>query len=154
DAGMLGLAIAAGVWARRSTGRQAAALILGAVAVFALVSYGVDTVRQQGTRAPASILADGRPLSLGHGKFFLSVFNPMCTPCLDAARKMAPFDWGETQVVAIPVEQPQFSGQFLSETGLRAVVSSEFAKLGHIFGYTSYPFGVALVNGREQAAVM
>src|SRR5215831_16041719 len=46
DGAMLALAIAAGVWARRPRGLRAAALISGAVAVCALVSFGVDTVRQ------------------------------------------------------------------------------------------------------------
>jgi uncharacterized membrane protein YphA (DoxX/SURF4 family) len=153
DGGMLVLSIAAGAWARRPQGFRTAALISGAVAVCALVSYGVDTVRQTGAKAPASIVVDGRPYSIGHGKFFLFFFNPMCTHCQEAAKRMSLLDWGETKVVAIPVEQPQFSGQFLSETGLHAVVSSEFSTLGRIFGYTAYPFGVAVVNGREQAPV-
>jgi hypothetical protein len=153
DAAMLLLAVMAGWWAQRPAGVRPAALISAAVAVFALVSYGVDTVRQSGAAAPADIVVDGRPYSIGHGKFFLFFFNPMCTHCQDAARRMSRLDWGETQVVAIPVEQPQFSAQFLSETGLRAVVSREFATLGRTFGYTAYPFGVALVNGRERAPV-
>jgi hypothetical protein len=154
DGAMLLLAIAAGVWAHRPSGPRAAALISGAVAVFALVSYGVDTVRQNGATAPPSIVVDGRPYSIGHGKFFLFFFNPMCSHCLDAAKRMSQLDWGETKVVAVPVEQPQFSDQFLTETGLHAVVTREFATLSRVFGYTAYPFGVALVNGRERAPVL
>jgi len=67
---------------------------------------------------------------------------------------MAQLRWGATTVIAIPVEMPQFSSQFLDQTGLRAVVSSDFDKLKPIFGYTSYPFGVAVENGREKAQVM
>jgi uncharacterized membrane protein YphA (DoxX/SURF4 family) len=154
DGAMLALAVAAWLWARRPAGVRPAVLIAGAVVVFALVSYGVDTVRQTGVAAPPSIIADGRPMEIGHGKFFLFFFNPMCTHCLDAAKRMSHLDWGDTQVVAIPVEQPQFSAQFLNETGLHAAVSREFSTLGRIFGYTAYPFGVAVVNGRERAAVM
>jgi uncharacterized membrane protein YphA (DoxX/SURF4 family) len=153
DGAMLVLAAAAGYWARRPAGLRTAALISGAVVVFALVSWGVDTVRQTGAKAPATIMVDGQPYAIGHGKFFLFFFNPMCTHCEDAARRMSQLDWGETKVVAIPVEQPQFSAQFLSETGLRALVTREFSTLGRTFGYTAYPFGVALVNGRERASV-
>jgi hypothetical protein len=74
--------------------------------------------------------------------------------CFDAAKAMSQLHWGGTKVVAIPVEMPQFSGQFLDQTGLRAVVSSDFDKLKTIFGYTAYPFGVAVENGREKAPVM
>jgi uncharacterized membrane protein YphA (DoxX/SURF4 family) len=153
DGAMLALAIAAGVWARRPAGLRTAVIISSAIAVFALVSYGAETVRQSGIRAPATIVADGRPLAMGHGKFFLFFFNPMCSHCQDAAKRMSRLDWGETQVVAIPVEQPQFSAQFLNETGLRAMTSREFTTLSRTFGYTAYPFGVALVDGRERAPV-
>ena len=49
------------------------------------------------------------------------------------------------------MEQAQFAGQFLQQTGLRAVVSSDFALLARTFSYSTYPFGVALENGREKA---
>jgi hypothetical protein len=71
--------------------------------------------------------------------------------CFDAAKRMSQMNWGDTKVVAVPVELPQYAPGFLKETGLRAVVSSEFEKLAPIFSYTSYPFGVALENGREKA---
>ena len=54
-------------------------------------------------------------------------------------------------MVAVPVEMPQFAGQFLAETGLKAVVTSDFEVLKRSFGYTAYPFGVAIDNGREKA---
>src|SRR6478672_4319206 len=46
DAAMLALAVIAGWWARPPASLRTAALILAAVAVFALVSYGVDVTRQ------------------------------------------------------------------------------------------------------------
>lgn len=153
DGAMLLLAAVAGGWAPRPAGRRAAVLIFGAVAVFALLSYGVETVRQVGTRAPASITVDGRPYSIARGKFFLFFFNPQCMHCMDAAKRMSSLDWGDSQVIVIPVEQPQFSQQFLNEAGLRARVSSDFDSLKGIFGYPTYPFGVAVVNGREKAAI-
>jgi hypothetical protein len=129
-------------------------VVAGAVVVFALVTYGVEEVRHSGARAPASILVDGRPYSIEHGRFFLFFFNPGCTHCFDAAKEMAHLHWGDTKVIAIPVEMPQVSAQFLAESGLHALISPDFDKLKTIFGYTAYPFGVAVENGREKAPVM
>jgi uncharacterized membrane protein YphA (DoxX/SURF4 family) len=153
DAAMLLAAVVAGRWAPRPSGWRAAAVICGAVTVFALVSYGVEAARETGAKAPASITVDGQPYSLAHGSFFLFFFNPQCMHCMDAAKRMSHLDWGDTRVIAIPVEQPQFSGQFLAETGLRAAVSPDFTLLGPAFGYSTYPFGVVVVNGRQKAAL-
>src|SRR5579883_1432256 len=153
DAAMLVLAAVAAMWAPRPRGRRAVALIAGAVTVFALVSYGVEAAREAGVKAPAAITVDGRPYAIGRGRFFLFFFNPMCMHCMDAAQRMARLDWGDTRVVAIPVEQPQFARQFLAESGLKAVVSTDFETLARVFGYRTYPFGVAVVDGREKAAV-
>ncbi len=75
-------------------------------------------VRQTGVRAPATVMVDGRPYSLEHGKFFLFFFHPGCSHCTSAAKQMSQLDWGDTKVVAIPVEQRQFAQGFLDETGL------------------------------------
>jgi uncharacterized membrane protein YphA (DoxX/SURF4 family) len=152
DGAMLLLAAAAAGWAPKTAGRRAAVLILGAVTVFAFLSWGVQTARDSGARAPATITVDGRPYPIGKGKFFLFFFNPQCMHCMDAAKRMSRLDWGDTRVVAIPVEQPQFSQQFLAETGLKAAVSTDFDSLKTTFGYGTYPFGVAVVNGRQKAA--
>ena len=147
DGMMLAGAVCAGVWARRPGSLRSAILVFGAVVVFALVSYGVETVRQKGTRAPDTIAVNGQPYAISRGKYFLYFFNPMCTHCSEAAKKMSQLQWGETKVVAVPVEVPEFSQQFLDETGLRAVISSDFAALKDVFGYKAYPFGIALDNG-------
>jgi hypothetical protein len=128
-------------------------MILAAVLVFALVSYGVDAARQTGTKAPATIAVDGRPYSLASGKIFLFFFDPQCMHCFEVSQRMAQFHWGDTRVVAIPVEQPRLAAQFLQMTGLHAVVSEDFASLKQIFGYTGYPSGVALQNGRQKASL-
>jgi uncharacterized membrane protein YphA (DoxX/SURF4 family) len=153
DGLMLLLAVAAGVWARRAAGLRNAAIIFGAVVVFAAVSYGVDVERHSGARAPATVTVDGKPFDLTHGKVFVFFFNPACTHCGDAARHLAKLDWGDTQVVVTPVELGRFAGQFLAETGLRAVVTQEFDKLKGPLGYTAYPFGAVLVDGRERATL-
>jgi len=153
DTVMLVLAVCAGVWSKKPQGLRGALVLLGAVAVFATVSFGVETVRQSGTRAPDTIQVDGRPYSIANGRVFLFFFNPACTHCLESARRMSQYQWGETRVVAVPVESPQWAGGFLADSGLKAVVSTEFAKLAPLFGYSAYPFGVALDDGREKAAL-
>ena len=71
------------------------------------VSYGVETVRQKGTKAPAAITVNGQPYDISNGKVFLYFFNPMCSHCSDAA-KMSQLQWDSTRVVAVPVEVPEF----------------------------------------------
>ena len=153
DGFMLVLAACAGIWSKPSGSLRAALVIAGVVTVFAFVSYGVEAVRQNGVRAPDTIVVDGRPYSLGHGKVVLFFFNPMCSHCLESAKRMSAFAWGETRVVAIPVEQAAYAEAFLKETGLKAVVTSDFSRLKTIFGYTAYPFAVAVDSGHEKAAL-
>jgi uncharacterized membrane protein YphA (DoxX/SURF4 family) len=151
DSLMLLLAVCAGIWSKRPGSLRSAVLIFGAVVVFALVSYGVAEVRQTGTKAPDVATVDGQPYSLQHGKILLFFFDPQCMHCFDAAKRMSQLAWGETRIVAIPVELPQYAAQFLHDTGLKAVCTTDFQKLAPIFSYTAYPFGVALENGREKA---
>jgi uncharacterized membrane protein YphA (DoxX/SURF4 family) len=150
--GLMLLAVAAaGIWSRRPESLRSAILVLGAVTVFAGVSYGVVTVRQTGVKAPSTITVNSQPYSLERGRYFLFFFHPGCMHCFDAAQRMSAFNWGDTKVVAVPVEQPQFAGQFLERTGLKAAVTTDFARLAPVFSYRAYPFGVALDNGREKA---
>lgn len=151
DGTMLALAAMAGMWARPPESFRSAVLVLGAVAVFALVSFGVAEARPAGVRAPASVMVAGRPYSLAGGKVFVFFFDPQCMHCFAAAQRMSQLHWGDTRIVAVPVERPQYAAQFLSDTGLTAAVSTDFEKLKQAFHYTSYPFGVAVENGRETA---
>lgn len=153
DGAMLALAGFAWVWAKRASGLRNAALIAGAVTVFAMLSYGVEVARPFGARAPETITVEGRPFDLSRGKVFVFFFNPACAHCADAARRMSKLDWGDTRVIAAPVEIPQFAGQFLGETGLRAKVTSDFEKLKGPLGYHAYPFGAVVVDGAERATV-
>jgi len=153
DLAMLGLALVAGWWSAPSGSLRSMLVIAGAVAIFALVSYGVNEVRQSGVRAPASILVEGQPFNIEHGKYFLFFFNPACSHCFESAKRMASLEWGQTLVVAVPVQMPQYAPQFLTDTGWKAVVTPDFELLKRTFGYTAYPFGVALDNGREKALV-
>jgi uncharacterized membrane protein YphA (DoxX/SURF4 family) len=150
DAVMLAMAVVAGVWSKRSEGLRGAVVMLGAVVVFALVSFGAVQVQQSGPRAPDSILVDGRPYSLQEGRILLYYFNPECMHCFDAARRMAQYRWRGAKIIAVPVEVPQYGAQFVRDTGLPAVVSSDFAKLRKVFGFPGYPFGIAIENGHER----
>ena len=147
------LAVVAGFWSKPPGSLRSAAVVLGAVVVFALVSYGVDATRETGTRAPATVTVDGRPYSLESGRIFLFFFDPQCMHCFEVSQRMAQLHWGNTRVVAVPVEQPEYASQFLQMTGLTAVVTQDFGSLRKVFGFTTYPYGVALQNGRRKASL-
>ena len=66
---------------------------------------------------------------------------------------MSKLNWGDTRVVAVPINVPQFAQEFLDDTHLKAVLSSDLPQLKKIFPYVSAPAGVALVNGREKKAL-
>jgi uncharacterized membrane protein YphA (DoxX/SURF4 family) len=151
DAAMLALAALAWLGARRSEGKRAVALVTGVVAVFAGVSYGVGEVRQTGTKAPESILIEGRPYSLTRGKVFVFYFDPQCMHCFDAAQRMSRMQWGDTRVVGVPISQPHYAEQFMRDTNFHMAITSDLAKLREVFPYTGVPEGVALENGREKA---
>jgi uncharacterized membrane protein YphA (DoxX/SURF4 family) len=153
DAAMLLLAVAAGVWAQRPAGLRPAVLIVGAVTVFAVVSYGVEVTRHSGARAPATVAVDGQPYDIAKGKVALFFFNPACTHCMDVAQAMSKLEWNEARVVAVPVEMPVFGPQFLADSGLHAVLSSDFEKLKDPLGYRAYPYLVAVVDGRVKASM-
>jgi uncharacterized membrane protein YphA (DoxX/SURF4 family) len=153
DGAMLLMAVVAGMWARNSENLRAALVILGAVVVFAGASFGVNSVRESGLKAPASITVDGKPLSLQQGNTFLFFYDPSCTHCEAAARKMAKLNWKDTNVVAIPIDTPQWAASFLHDTGLKAGTSNDLALLKGTFKFATAPYGVALVRGRQKAAV-
>lgn len=145
---MLALTAAAGMWAKPSKGKRGAILILAAVSVFAMVSYGVAATRHRGIKAPDSISVNGQPYSLREGKVLVYFFDPECLHCLDAAKRMARYNWGDTRVVVAPVQQARFAPEFLRDSGLRAQITSDTASLRRIFSFVSVPFAVAIEDGR------
>ncbi len=153
DAVMLLMAMVAGVWSRKARDLKIALMILGAVAVFAGVAYGVNSARQTGLQAPDTVTVDGAPRSLTAGHIFLFFYDPECMHCDAAARRMAKLDWKDTSVVAIPIRQPQFAADFLHDTGLKAGTSLDVKRLRDVFHFVNAPYGVALVNGRQKADV-
>ena len=75
DGLMLALALCAGYWARPSWSKRSAAIILGAVAVFAFASLGVAYARQSGAKAPDTIAVDGQPILETEELIAYLVFN-------------------------------------------------------------------------------
>jgi uncharacterized membrane protein YphA (DoxX/SURF4 family) len=153
DGIMLLLAGFAYIWAKPSSGLRSALIVLGAVSVFALVSYGVSAASQTGTRAPDSITVDGKPFSLQQGKILIYYFDPECMHCFDAAKTMSRMNWGDTKVIVVPVQNPQFAEAFLQDTGLNALISPDVAVLREVFPFVSAPAAVAIENGREVGAL-
>lgn len=153
DGAMFLMAIVAGMWARSSENLRAALVILGAVVVFAGASFGVNLAHESGLKAPASITVDGKPLSLEQGNTFLFFYDPTCTHCEAAARKMSKLNWKNTNVVSIPIDTPQFAASFLHDTGFKAGTSNDLDLLKGTFKFATAPYGVALVRGRQKAAI-
>jgi uncharacterized membrane protein YphA (DoxX/SURF4 family) len=154
DGIMLAMAVVAGVWARPSTSKRSAAAVLGAVAVFAAVSYGYSYTHLTGTKAPETITVDGKPYNLQHGRIFLFFYDPNCGHCDAAARAMSKLHWkNDITIVGIPTQQPRFAAAFLRDTGLKAVTSLDLDMLKKIFPFGDPPYGVLLESGREKAPV-
>ena len=153
DGIMLLMAWFAYVWAKQSQGLRSAAVILGAVVVFALVSYGVSATKQSGVRAPGSITVDGTHFSLQEGKVFLYYFNPECLHCLDAAKRMAKLNWGDTKLVAVPTQQFRFARAFMDSTGLKGGISPDVETLKKVFPYVDAPTGVAIEDGYQKLSL-
>ncbi len=152
DGIMLLFAVAAGFWTRQPESLRSAATILGVVAVFAGVSFGVTYARQSGLQAPDSITVDGQPYSLQHGKVFLYFFDPECSHCFQAAKQMSKFTWKDVKVIGIPTAQPRFAQGFLQDTNLKAGISNDLELLRKTFSFVAGPYGVALENGRQKEA--
>jgi hypothetical protein len=57
-------------------------------------------------------------------------------------------------VIGIATRMPQFAGDFLRDTGLHAKSSSDVQLLRSVFKFIDPPYGVALENGREKAAII
>lgn len=149
DSIMLLMAVFAFLWAGRSEGWKVAVVPLAAIAVFGGVVYGVAIARQTGLEAPPSIMVDGKPQSIQHGRVFLYFFDPQCAHCVQAAREMATYQWSAVEVIAVPTANPQWGQDFLNDAKLTAKLSSDAAKLREVFKFTDPPYGVALEHGRQ-----
>jgi len=108
DGLMLLLALCAGVWSKPSGSLRSALVIAGVVTVFAFVSYGVEAVRQTGTRSPdtnepvTSILSFG-PIAM------------VDSPCASLPMTTSPLAVGSSRTV----RRPRSTQQFESQTAVR-----------------------------------
>jgi hypothetical protein len=141
-------------WARPAESLRGALIILGAVAVFAGVSYGVQAARQTGAKAPDSITVNGTPTSLQTGKALIYFFDPQCLHCFEAAKKMAGYKWTDVRLIAVPTvaPMPQMPQAFLNNTGFKAGLSNDLAVLKKAFPFETAPYAVAVENGRQREA--
>jgi len=153
DAVMLGLALLAWVWARPAAGLRNAFVIAGAIAVFSGAFYGVSAARQTGVQAPATITVDGQPVSLQHGRTFIYFYDPQCSHCEAAAKKMSTMHFGSTRVVAVPTQSPHFAASFLHDTNFKAGTSNDLELLKKTFPFGDPPYGVVIDNGRQKGSV-
>ncbi len=154
DLAMLAVTVVAGWWARPSGSLRSAAVVLGAVAVFAGASYGASVAKQSGTKAPDSITVDGKPYSLQHGRIFLFFYDPNCSHCDAAARGMAKLHWkSDVALIGIPTTMPQFAEAFVRETGMKMATSLDLKPLKDVFPFGDPPYAVVLENGREKGPV-
>jgi uncharacterized membrane protein YphA (DoxX/SURF4 family) len=157
DGIMLLLSIAAGIWVRAAEGFRPAAIILGAVAVFALVSFGFASTRHTGTKAPDTLTAQtGETIAINKGKVFIYFFNPQCLHCLDAGRKLAALNWGDTRFIGVPTENPQFGTWFYGKAGLtgKGPIVKDLDTLKKLFPFDLPPAAVALEDGYEKAMLL
>ena len=150
DGIMLVLAAIAAIWSRRPDTTRGAAIVLGAICVFAFASLGMTYTQRSGAAAPAEISVNGQPYSLKSGRHFIYFFDPECSHCYEAAKDMSAYKWKDTAVIGVPTVNPQFAPGFLKETGLSAKLTTDHEKLKAAFPFGNAPFGVAVENGYQK----
>jgi len=158
DALFLAAAAVAGLWAKRSQGLRTAAVVMGAVAVFAGVSYGVAFAGQTGLKAPDSIIVDGKPMNLQEGRVFLFFFDPSCGTCFAVGQSMAPLKFqGDIKVVGVPTRAPEAGPGYMAAdangTGFLKPISPDSTKLREIFKFDYPPYAVLLERGRQTGVI-
>ncbi|MEI9814960.1 MAG: MauE/DoxX family redox-associated membrane protein [Acidobacteriota bacterium] len=150
DAGFLAAAAAAGIWAKKSYGLRNAAVILGAIAVFTGVSYGVVFTSQTGVKAPDTITVEGQPMSLQQGRIVLFFFDPFCGTCFAVGESMAKEKWkSDITVIGLPTTTPEAAPGYLRDSKLQAKLSPDSNKLRELWKFDAPPYLVLLENGRQ-----
>lgn len=148
----MAMAALTAIWARRPESFRTAALIFAVICVFAGASYAIEKTRQAGVEAPETVTADSKAFPLKFGKVFLYFFDPECSHCFEAAKRMATYKWNGVQVLVTPTRMPQFAGQFLKDTGLKAPLTEDVQILRDRFKFTDPPYAVLLEHGRLKQA--
>ncbi len=152
DAVMILMGIPAILWSVKPFAFRRAFVVLGILGVFSLSVYGVTVAQQSGLQAPKSIIVDGKPYSLEHGRVFLFFFDPECSHCLFSARKISKWEWQNVRVVAVSTVNPQWTDYFLKSSGLLVPASNDPKPLREVFSFTDPPYAVAIEHGRQVKA--
>ena len=158
DGLFIAAAAIAGLWAKRSYGMRNAAVIMGAVAMFTGVSYGVAFTSQTGLKAPDSIMVDGQPMNLQEGRVILFFFDPQCGTCFAVGQSMAPLKFqSDIKFIGVPTRVPEGAPSYMGDTEagthLKKPISTDVAKLREIFKFDYPPFLVLLDRGRQVAGI-
>ncbi len=148
DGVFLLLGLIAYAWSSRVATFRGPAVALLALVVLAATSFGVNAAERHNVQVPTPVVVNGKPEDLAQGKVFLYFYNPECSHCVDAARFMSKLSWGNTKIVGIPTNDPQFAKDFMDDTHFHVGTSLEVDKLRKAFTFVDPPFGVALVNGQ------
>ncbi len=148
DGLMLAAAVLAGLWSLPSTHWKQAGMALAAIIVMGLAIYGATLVQRGHVLAPAEIQVDGKPFALRQGRVVLYFFDPECMHCFHGAKEMGAYAWKNVRVIAAPTVNPQWATAFLRDTGLRAGVTFDTARLRETFRFGDPPYGVVLEDGR------
>src|SRR5580700_11202832 len=91
DGAFLLAALLAGLWAKPVYGAiRGGAGILAAAVLIAGGGYAYAASQQTGAKAPDSVLVDGKPVSLQHGRFFVFFFDPNAATATTPAVTWAP----------------------------------------------------------------
>ncbi len=159
DGIMLLLAIGAGLWSAPPQSVRGATLVLAAVTVFTLVSYGVASTRHTGTPAPSSIASNtGARISLQQGKVLIYFFNPHCLHCLDAGKKLAALDWDRHPPYWRPHRRALIpligSCRSRASRVLRVLSPRISSTLQKLFPFDLPPAAVAIEDGYEKAMLL
>lgn len=158
DGAFLLAALLAGLWAKPLTGARKigpGVAVLAAAVLFAGAGYGYARSQQTGAKAPETVMVDGKPVSLEHGRFFVFFFDPECSHCNDAGRHMGTYHWkSDVTIVGVPTRMQQFGQPFMTDNHLKALVSTDLAKLKATFPMPGDPpYGVVIENGRQVGVV-
>jgi uncharacterized membrane protein YphA (DoxX/SURF4 family) len=154
DLAFLAAATIAGWWAKPSHGARTAAVILGAVAVFTGVSFGVAATSLTGLQAPESILVDGRETSLREGRVFLFFFDPSCGTCFAVGQSLAPLKFRpDIRVIGVPTRAPEAARSWAEDSGFRVPMSTDAEKLRAVFKFDYPPYAVLLERGRQTGVI-
>jgi hypothetical protein len=132
---------------------------LAVLALLVLVSVGSATLatsRETGLEAPATIQVGDETVSLVEAPTFLYLYDPECAHCLQSAKMMAQWKWGETRLIAVPTVNMEWGEYLVKDSGLPAELATDpedVAALRQIFEFANPPYGVALRRGKARITV-